>query len=187
MSETKVIRCNTVSIYTYGGGKGCVGVRWGGCQRAVLTRILQNIQEGISVNFLSDCAARVRGACSLFLEEGWGAANPIHRSSCDDFIFFPKRIHQMGHMQLSACDVCVCVWCGCCGACAMLVGIIGGCPRQAGRPLLEVGVVRKGIDVLLDHLVAELILLLWREGDMSGASFIENLNIIIRPIINKNN
>lgn len=55
----------------------------------------------------------------------------------------------------------------------MLVGIIGGRPRQAGGPLLEVGVVRKGIDVLLDHLVAELVLLLRREGDMSGASFIE--------------
>ena len=33
-------------------------------------------------------------------------------------------------------------------------------------PLLEVGVVGKGIDVLLDHFVAELVLLLWRKGEV---------------------
>lgn len=170
------------------GGKGRGGVEVRGVKGAVLTRILQNIQEGISVNFLSDCAAPVRGACSLFLEEGWGAANPIHRSSCDDsLIFFFLKESTRWDICSSLHVMCVCVWCGCRGACAMLAGIIGGRPRQAGGPLLEVGVVRKGIDVLLDHLVAELVLLLRREGGMSGASFIENLNIIIRPTFNKNN
>lgn len=35
---------------------------------------------------------------------------------------------------------------------------------QVGVALLEVGVVREGIDVFLDHFVAELILLLWRKA-----------------------
>lgn len=37
--------------------------------------------------------------------------------------------------------------------------------------LLEVGVVRKGIDVLLDHLVAELVLLLGRRRGHRHSSF----------------
>lgn len=37
-------------------------------------------------------------------------------------------------------------------------------PSIYGRTLLEVGVIRKGIDILLDHFVAELILLL-EEGE----------------------
>lgn len=36
-------------------------------------------------------------------------------------------------------------------------------PSIYGRTLLEVGVVRKGVDILLDYFVAELILLLRRE------------------------
>lgn len=50
--------------------------------------------------------------------------------------------------------------CLCSGACIMLVWRIRGHPSIHGRSLLKVGVVRKGIDILLDHFVAELVLLL---------------------------
>lgn len=36
---------------------------------------------------------------------------------------------------------------------------------QVGVALLKVGVVREGINVFLDHFVAELILLLWRKAE----------------------
>lgn len=68
VSVTKVIKCNTVIICTYG---GMGSKQW---WRAVLTRlILQNLQEGISV-ILS--IPLHRDLCSLFFR----AVCPIHRS-----------------------------------------------------------------------------------------------------------
>lgn len=95
-----------------------------------------------------------RGLCSLFLR----AVDPIHRSSCDESLLKKKKNPSDGNMQLSAW-LCMCVVWG-----FMLVWSICGHPSIHGRSLLKVGVVRKGIDILLDHFVAELVLLLrrWR-------------------------
>jgi len=147
VSKSKVIKCNTVSIYTYWGwrckaNKGKMGV---------LTS-LQNIQEGISVILCPTALPRPSGIdlCSLFLQ----AVHPIHRSTNDESLW---EIHQMGNTQLAAWQCMVVFW-----YVLMLVRNVCGYPSTRGRSLLEVGVVGKSVDILLDHFVAELVLLLRR-------------------------
>lgn len=158
VSETKVIRCNTVSIYTYGGeGAGGRGMALKGCINK--TNITKYSRRHLSY-FLCPTALPCplgRGLCSLFLR----AVYPIHRSCCDEsfHLFIFLKIHQMGICSFLHGDVCGV----CSGACIMLVLSVCGHPSIHHRSLLEVGVVRKGIDVLLDHFVAELVLLL-RKG-----------------------
>lgn len=99
-----------------------------------------------------------------------GQFNPIHRSSCDEFFFFFVvvvflKIHQMGirsSLHGNILNVCAlervyafmkCVW-------ISIHPYIH--PSIHGRSLLEVGIVRKSINVFLNHFVAELVLLLQR-------------------------
>lgn len=63
----------------------------------------------------------------------------------------------MGICSFQRGDVCV-FWC------AHMQEVYADIyPSIHGRTLLEVGVVRKGINILLDYFVAELVLLLRRE------------------------
>lgn len=102
VSETKVIRCNTVSIYTYGKGVG-------GRLRAVLTGILQNIQEGISVIFCVRLHCPVlRPKASVPFSSG-----QVIPSTGQVVVFVKKKkIHQMGTCSSLHGYVCVVVfWC----------------------------------------------------------------------------
>lgn len=105
--------------------------------------------------------------CSVLWEEtsfpfSSGQFNPIHRSSCDEFfVVVFSKIHQMGirsSLHGNILNVCAlervyafmkCMW-------------ISIHPFINGRSLLEVGIVRKSINVFLNHFVAELVLLLQR-------------------------
>lgn len=103
--------------------------------------------------------------CSLFLR----AVDPIHRSSCDESLF---KWGKKKPLRWGAAALCMVMRVGMC----VLLGALGS---SGGREdihllrwsLLEVGVVRKGIDVLLDHLVAELVLLLRRRRGHRNGSF----------------
>lgn len=127
-------------------------------QRAIITRpILQNIQEGIAVI----CPSAL--PCPVLQVE---ASDPF---PCGQFIpatdkvvmsLFFKSIRWEYAVFSMAMHVCVCVcvlWCVHMFVCAEIH------PSIYGKSLLEVGVVRKGIDILLDHFVAELVLLLGRD------------------------
>lgn len=141
------------------GGRARGGGEWR--WRAVLTRpILQNIQEGISVIFSVRLRCPVLWAeASVPFSSGQFIPSTGHVvMSLFIYLFFLK-IHQMGICSFLHGDVCGV----CSGACIMLVLSVCGHPSIHHRSLLEVGVVRKGIDVLLDHFVAELVLLL-RKG-----------------------
>lgn len=114
--------------------------------------------------------------CSVLWEEtsfpfSSGQFNPIHRSSCDEFfVVVFSKIHQMGirsSLHGNILNVCAlervyafmkCMW-------------ISIHPFINGRSLLEVGIVRKSINVFLNHFVAELVLLLQR-GERKKNSYI---------------
>lgn len=106
-----------------------------------------------------------------------GQFNPIHRSSCDEFflllLFFFKDPSD-GDTQLSAWQHTECV---CSGACICFyevhVDIYSSIhPSIHGRSLLEVGIVRKSINVFLNHFVAELVLLLQKGREKKQNSYI---------------
>lgn len=93
--------------------------------------------------------------CSLLLR----AVHPIHRSSCDESL---KKIHQMGICSSLRGNVCV-FWYVNMHEVYADIHPPTIHPSINDRTLFEVGVVRKGINILLDHFVAELVLLLKRE------------------------
>lgn len=151
-------------------------IRVGGSEGVILTRILQNIQEGISVTFTIQLHCPVLWLeCSFpfFLQ----AADPIHRSSRDESLFKWKT-KKKENISLRWEDAAICMV-ACVGMCVLL-GALGfsGVREDIHRfrwSLLKVGVVRKGIDILLDHFVAELVLLLRRRKDTETLVYINTL------------
>lgn len=97
--------------------------------------------------------------CSLFLR----AVDPIHRSSCDDSLFKWKAENKK---SLSWENAALCTV-ACVDMCVLLgaLGLSGAWEdiHLFRWSLFKVGVVGKGIDILLDHFVAELVLLLRRK------------------------
>lgn len=161
MSKLKVKRCNTVSICTnlyrrVGGG-------------VILTRILQNIQEGLSVTFSIQLHCPVLWLeCSVPFSSG--QLIPSTGSSCDESLFKwkkqkekPKSLSWETVALCTAACVDVCVLLGALGLSWAWEDI-----HLIRWSLFKVGVVRKGIDILLDHFVAELVLLLRRRRKEHG-------------------
>lgn len=114
-------------------------LHWKKWVRALLTRaILQNIQEGISNGVFFVCFLSIFSTVfSCLPAKGFSFPFALRRQSVSFSCVFVKvwtRVHDWESLS----DL-----------------------LQVGVALLEVGVVREGINVFLDHFVAELILLLW--------------------------